>query len=80
MGKPVGYTLLIHLENHLQVLLLPRMIYVPHKLDKFCGVICNLNKIYVFGNNPFFLFFPPGLKMPHLGWTNSKFCFLAFEY
>lgn len=56
--KPVGYTLLIHLENRLQVLLLPRMIYIQHKLDKCGGAICNLNKINVFRNNPFFLFFP----------------------
>lgn len=75
--KLVGYALLIHLENLLQLLLLPRMIYIQHKLDKFGGAICNLNKINVFGNNSFFPP-PPGLTMPHLGWTNSKFCFLAF--
>ena len=56
--KLVGYALLIYLENLLQLLLLPRMIYIQHKLDKFGGAICNLNKINVFGNNPFFLFFP----------------------
>lgn len=57
--KLVGYALLIYLENHLQLLLLPRMIYIQHKLDKFGGAICYLNKINVFDNNPFFfLFFP----------------------
>lgn len=65
--KLVGYALLIYLENHLQLLLLPRMIYIQHKLDKFGGAICYLNKINVFDNNPFFFFFSPRFEDASFG-------------
>ena len=55
--KLIGYALLIHLENLLQLLLLPRMIYIQHKLDKFGGALCNLNKMYLV-ITLFFFFFP----------------------